>query len=828
MHKFILNLSILTALFASVLNSHAEDATQPIKFDYSLPGFKKPLFSTLSLTNGDDGTGLRLNYSSLYSSRLQSDQVDCSHNESLPIAPQAVGLARSVVHISCSKIEEDETTLYSEENCKLMQSCAESKTNKDMSTFANYGTAPTMAAQDYAGLLMEDWLPQMEKLETLRKFSDKKYGAGFSASCKSQFDFKASEGSSSCDKSLVEKGFKALNTSCSMMSKGCYNLGADYGKNVGENESAIAQFFAQRTENRSTEALAADNEMLESVGSILAGQGRADEKVKAVFAKLRQLSSENKLDPVFNFDADEFISGELTKNRHYKFFQGLAGKKLTAAAVKSEIEKHRRNTAQEILREDCKNSWTYQDICRKATKVSSGERGLYLSKLKAASRLKNVDKEHVDLLKFLYPRGITTDEDAKIVLNASRCVALGVIPKKQYAFWDSPISLPPVDSSSSSSPDFSSIRKDSPSTGTTSTFVATNGGDKPTDLSEGKAENKMEEEDPVIKKEDSGSSLKIADDFKMATSPNGATTPSNYMQPAVMNNTSGVEAPAAVEAVESKKEEAPATRALNDKIADLTKKLNATEDHLARLTDQQDDEQPQVGAQKKREEDNTTIAELQKQITALKAESSAKASEVKASGTGQGQVESSRALVSSSGSPSVEIKSEEPMAVTADSPMGRGVASASSSSSSATVSTAVESAQSKGPSGFSTSGGSSGKPLLVLSKTDGLSAEKITETICEKIIELGGQSFEIEENGVKMEIIPEFKDGKILLDEKGKPKFQKVVKGQKLAQTHGGRGPASAADKADMKRKDEEALKRERAEYLKLKKLTNQAIQKKD
>lgn len=120
---------------------------------------------------------------------------------------------------------------------------------------------------------------------------------------------------------------------------------------------------------------------------------------------------------------------------------------------------------------------------------------------------------------------------------------------------------------------------------------------------------------------------------------------------------------------------------------------------------------------------------------------------------------------------------------------------------------------------------------MMITAIDGMSSEKAAQTISNRILELNGTPFFIEEGGMVKEIIAVIKDGKVLLDEKGNPIYEKIVKGKvgdkKFAKLKDkARAPAAITDAADLKRDQEEKLKRERAEYLKLKNLTNGIIKK--
>lgn len=114
---------------------------------------------------------------------------------------------------------------------------------------------------------------------------------------------------------------------------------------------------------------------------------------------------------------------------------------------------------------------------------------------------------------------------------------------------------------------------------------------------------------------------------------------------------------------------------------------------------------------------------------------------------------------------------------------------------------------------------------------DGMSAEKATETIYNRILELKGLPFLIEELGMVKEIVPMIKDGKVMLDEKGKPIYEKIVKGKvsdkKFAKAKANsRVPASITNSADLKLQEEIELKKKRDRYLEMKKMTEDALKK--
>ncbi|MGZ3810023.1 MAG: hypothetical protein ACXVCE_18205, partial [Bacteriovorax sp.] len=288
---------------------------------------------------------------------------------------------------------------------------------------------------------------------------------------------------------------------------------------------------------------------------------------------------------------------------------------------------------------------------------------------------------------------------------------------------------------------------------------------------------------------------------------------------------------------ESKKTAAKANAVLNDKISELSRKLSSTEENLDRLKKESEAANAEKEQQKKMEEDSKTIADLKNQINDLKNQT-AKTETASVSDKGQ---DKSSAVSENSGTLSNQGASNEGNSKeSAFNRENRGGQEEQAQAPTRSVSSAMAQdnssvSNSRAPASASTSsqlGGS--KSGLILTKIDGLTAENAMEAINDKIIELDGRPFYIEEGGMVKEIVPLMKDGKIQLNESGKPLFTKVVKGKvgdkKFAQEKikkEQREPASITDAADLKRSEEEKMKRERAEYLKLKNITNQVIEKK-
>lgn len=850
MQKLFMSLIIINGIVGPSYGAETDFADSFVvpKVDYTFGGLLKKDTSTAlkvptySGSIGEDslGGGLSLNYSSMFVDKETSDLINCGGIKLELPSPQAVALAQSGMLASCANVLDEDEVVYSEENCRLLKSCSQAKTGNEEVNFANYTVGNNMAAEDLATLLLGDKLPQMEKMEALRKYADKKFGAGFSNSCRPQFDLKDA-GSDKCDSKLVDIGFVNLSETCSTAEKSCYNVGSEFGKNTPEKESSMINFFNQRTDSKVTDSLSADNEMLDTLSQILSSKDSADAKVKAVFAKMKQLNEDNKIDPVFGYDSDDFSNKDITKASHYKFFKSLAAKKMTSAAFKNEIEKHRRDYAKNILKNDCKTTMNYGDLCERVTSASFGKHQLYPNKIAAASKFKRLDSKHKEFLKLVFAKTVKTDKDALIILNASRCVALGVVPNSSTpSYLDISSSMSSINLGPSMGlrlgPDFWNSSS-SPSSTTVMNqqkeeLFSGAGLRMPSATNELRPKlNESQTEISEVKEKSLSDSF--SENLKNVTPSvnNGSIGSNSYVNNSSFNTISNANFRADVPAeqpVEKKvSTTAPVSNPLNDRLTELTKKLTATEEHLSKLQESKDEEASEKALQKKRDEDNKTIADLQNQIAQLKKEPS-KVSDKSPSVIADSNLANiARAPALSGSTPAVETKKEETdkgsMAV--ESAAVRSSGAAAPSSSTGTESNAIS--KSSSSSGGSSSGASSsgGKPLLVLSKSDGMTAEKITESINEKIMELGGQSFEIEENGVKMEIIPEMKGGKILLDAKGKPRFLKKIKNGKEESSSKVRVPASVTDHADLKRLEEEKTKRDRAMLKDLKNVTNKAVQ---
>lgn len=276
---------------------------------------------------------------------------------------------------------------------------------------------------------------------------------------------------------------------------------------------------------------------------------------------------------------------------------------------------------------------------------------------------------------------------------------------------------------------------------------------------------------------------------------------------------------------------------LSEKVNDLTRKLASSESNLEKFKAETKAAEEERARQAQAESDAKTIADLQAKL--VEANADAKKPAITSSITDK--VNSEPVPASFSISPK-SIKSEtgnkEKEVVAQNNPRDQEVRNNPVASS--TIATPTS--RNSNASAVSQSGVSSqmayapgdSRSSIVLTKMDGLTSENAVEKINEKITSLNGKPFYIEEGGIVKKIIPTIVNDVVAVDEFGKPIYEKIVVGndEKIALTQGKsqakakRAPASISDKADLKRDQEERLKFERAEYLKLRNLTNGILNK--
>lgn len=759
---------------------------------------------------------------------------------------------------ACSALSTDlSDNRYSETNCSLLVACSKVKMNKDRQSLMTSQTLPKLVAEDYVGLKLDRDILHMEKMENLRKFAEEKFGKDFSPSCKPIFNHRPKESATICNASVMDSGFIRMQTDCSIIKRNCYEKnGKDSPKNFSaflknfkpsDNEgSAVNSYFTERTSATVKATLGNDEALLEKIDEIISSTGSSDAKMDRIFNHLVELESQDKLDPVFNFSTESLSSSrEKYKNSsHYSFFEGLIKSKSNGARIKAALENYRKDTAKAILDKSCANAPSFNDICQDATDVLMTRKVHLWDRDHAARAIReDVEGDRYEILKSLYPNGIQSLKDYSIIMEAQRCKAFSFVktkkeresadPMKNYFGGSiglySPYVKPPQAADlwedehdgfgplynfsllNNRRPLFDSLtelEKSQPAVDTAKFDKYEFAPIKPNEASVEtfkKPDGKSAIETMSESFRNSGSGLSIpvtnsADNF-------GTSFNNNFSQFNVEKNSSDKN-----DVKPDVDQSASLNNNLTGKIDELSKRLVSSEENLARIKSQRATDEEELLKKQKLDEENKTIADLRAQINTLKAEAlkkpvpaavsveSMKApSPVNAVSTAA-RVESSVQNSEIKDKNSAESIAKAPRAVAPSAPSGSAPVSPSGNGG-----------------GISSVDSRNG---LILTKVDGLSSEKVAERIYEKITELKGAPFYIEEGGVLTEIIPEVVNNSVVKDKFGKPVFRrtKVVAAKSTDKPVVNRAPASITTKSELLQNEEK--QRERTRYLNLKEIT--------
>lgn len=694
-----------------------------------------------------------------------------------------------------------------------------------------------------------------------------------------------------CDSTVMDGGFIRMQEKCSLIGNYCYTSEEkeplkDFHTFLGDKvpvagEASILQsFISKRIDNATNNALGNDNEMLENLTAILNSKDKSEDKIQNVFNKLTEYKKQGKLDPLFGFSSEtiDSLPNSYKDSPHFKFFENLAQSNSSSETIRSSIEKYRMETTKKILAENCPILPRYSDICSDATALYNSKRIPIWDKNHASNRIpKDEEDERYIMLKAIYPNGIQSVDDFSAIMEAQRCKAFSFVAPvpgryrtggafgnqllDSSSIYESPPSLSGIsyglvlsDSQSDYLNSFNVQRHKRPNIildENDPSFIgpklntlkdpAYSGGGA---LSNEEIKARSNSAEKVENKFDSLSD-KISGGLQnsaKAIDSSGVTNSSRYFNGGSFNNLSNsvIEknsqaigtADSSLSERDSKTLKTPAD-SLNDKISELSKKLNTSEENLERMKTEREEAQLQKEKQIKIDEENKTIAELKTQINGLKADAK-KEADISAVAKKQNNPELEAANLSS-GNKATQFESRNSEGEQASSALAHH--SSNSSNRAPAAHSGGDAPNQNSSSGVrsiasvaSNASSNDSKISLVFTKMDSLSTEKASEQIYAKIMELKGVPFLIEEGGVVKEIIPKMVNDVVVTDKFGMPIYEKIIvseKGKRSKVAKAGKAPASIATKADLQRDQEERLKYERVQYLKLKKITNDVLNKK-
>ncbi|MBC7715121.1 MAG: hypothetical protein H7177_17380, partial [Rhizobacter sp.] len=778
------------------------------------------------------------------------------------IEPTVVDLSfgvRSVAHFyTCADSKDLSYARFSVNSCTKAATCRSSVEKIDANKKGVDDVLDAIIAKDMIkkSLIMHG--EDMERLENLTKFAQKKYNTKLEANCMARFQQKSI---SECNLGFAESTFVNYQKECSF-SIGCFNnddnvTGVQSFANFQEahKESKgkyMYDYYKYRVETKFNKEINNDDAKLELLGGLVASDSfkslNTAQKLEKFMNQLGIDSLGRVNDPVLAYDLGTGLAKRFqTSDKLKDLIKLLETKNISSKDFAAGFDEFRKKRAQALLgsKSTCSETPTFVKICSEATAVLNGKK-ITKAPMEAENLSSKSTMTPLDLEKIRKYLGAGFDEkDFETLVNARRCVDFNL--SDVYG-----TNINTIDSVADISGPNGGMNRDE-ANGFNPAKDATQASDNRSmrdiyESSGGKVTAEVKDETATSsdrKSTTSSSTEPVTETFAdkvvpfLPSATNRTITSNNFSDlygSGGFDTFAGKEKPKTDGALD-KGDSIPGQttgQSSQDKMNDyLLKKLASAEENLEKFKADAAAAEQDKAKQKKVDEETALIKDLKGQISDLKTQTAKsaqkKAADESAAVDSSAQPKSvSRNASANSGSGTISTRAE----ALAPAPGAENFDGAHISTAAASASRSIASSSGSVLTSVSNSDGSKTTTLasgLVVTTVDGMTAEKAALTISNRIIELNGTPFYIEEGGMVKEIIAVVKDGKVLLDDKGKPVFEKIVKGKvgdkKFAKVKNkDRAPAAITDAADLKRDQEEKLKRERAEYLKLKNLTNDAL----
>lgn len=766
--------------------------------------------------------------------------------------------------LACSEIRRDPNSRFLPTNCYLLKRCSNHKFSKATPSLVHSSLVGKILGEDYAEMILTEKISEMEKVETLKRFAEKNFKDIVPNNCKSSFNYdsKNIEDQKSCRSDLMDAGFLSYQKKC-LDGNNCYKGKGEYDSFLSKNfpfahgESGVHYFFVQKITKTLQKAAGGENEIMKEILSLMKTKESKESKITKLFKKLGELKDRGQLDPALAFgDSFNYYDSEhLNQSKHYAFVSKLFSVKgIKEDQAREQFMNYRKDYVQKSLASSCQDSPRFMDICKMATDTSRSKKVL-LDNRDSTLRIEAYpEAERLQALQEALPGVIVSSDDYNLYMDAKRCDSYSLELKRKsdetsidqelvdsasdrdraqtYSVFqniDMKVSTQVIDSLQSPVVSKALIEQSSESL---SAVESKSSSSRNTD--EVKSQKADAEPETAPTETTNGFS-----DFAHSAKEQASQSPfpsSDYTH----------SIPASLPEIKPSLPQAPdksivegmsGNGALNDKISDLTKRLNTAEENLAKMKEEKVQEDKDHEHEQKLAAEKAKVAELSKQIAEAKAQAQKeKAQAISSASSKAASFAPAVSMPTNRSSAYQEQKANADQYRRPSQTVQNEPRSQSSLQGSPLVSPQAPSSAISGSSGraiaSTTASAESAGPKIVLT---GLSPEKAREIISAKILSLpqsallSGAVLDVEEGGVLKQIIPLVVDGKVKLDELGNPMYEKIVRKKLAKGADKTRAPASVVDAADLKRMDEERMKKERsrAEYLKLKKLTEEARDKK-
>lgn len=769
-----------------------------------------------------------------------------------PVIPENIATMQASTHAlnritACS--DEVKTLGYDSDSCHQYEACAKAVFGVDDllafirgSDFFNNDIIPIFGAltsEFFSKAIVEKNLNDIEDKKFLRKYAEK---IGIDIPNRNQCEDKGY--TANCNKDDFEKLFQDIQKTCKESSgRNCYKLDdAAYTSIETNSQELKSDIFLDRiAEGKAVESLTNEKNIINDITEIIANTNEKNTKskdgkstpvytarIKKIKEYLVNLEKDKKIDPYLkllknNDDSIAFFVKEIAR---------VEKKDSSSLAAKfQELRKNR--IQQEFNQERCESSISLKRLCEQKVAMDYNDKSnvkpIDPKEMSAMANAQDYDSEF-DRIKKTKANFLKNKNEFVALLKGYQCYLLVYDFAKNKNLEEKTCLKDPLVTKKEDSifGGGAKIRKNQ---------------DLVTDVQKAESDNKTSvnvsaiERDTTIKSTDAVEQFQAADKvdltktFEQSFAEKGMITPVNNTGVIENKKSNGTTSyiPTNNEVANEESEEESdrkiknKNKSISEQIEELNKKLAATEDSLNSLKNKKSEDK--VNSDDKNS-DSSQIKSLENQIKSLKQDLAIANAKKNSPVNDSGETKSN---VANSNSNNLKTNSNTSYE-RAPASVAKKIEDDNNESSIKDISRApaVSSGIANSSSGIQPKDSTSKLLGLSLTKVDGMTNEAVAETINSKIIESNGQPFLIEEGGFVKEIVPVIKDGKIVLDEKGKPMFEKIIKGKvaDLKNKNSKRAPASITSQADIQKAEQLKVKAEqdRQKYEMLKKLSSEAV----
>ncbi|MBC7537487.1 MAG: hypothetical protein H7281_01600 [Bacteriovorax sp.] len=763
--------------------------------------------------------------------------------------------------------------------CSAQISCANAMYRSGISVNLESINETEKIAEEVIAFDMKEKINEMDSVNRLRKFAEIKYPSlDLSKYCKEGVfespSLTEEAGPDKCKMSIVNNAFRMAEGKCKVGTVNCFPFAEDI--KIEPDANLLESVFKERTENRLNESMKNEDLILGALSAIFSDKKlNTNKKVQTAYDYLYK--NQLILDPILS----QFINGYSTKMLNVSFDVVLrnliaSSENDSVLEIRQKIENLRFQETQKTLLKKCKTVPTVAQLCKTGKELTSGAE-VQASREQIIETTKTRKNSNWNIMA----------NEKKLVQDANRCTTFGLgrpfvlsyqrakgatisfstfgtDDVTEYESLDEIIKIAGskktrkqkkqyiMNKNGNITPDapisFDSKKSEKTNDRADSLLLTYNSGTIP-------PKNRVEMSSVIAPSTTSSVTPAITDHIATTTTapeakstvntiqPSSSTTPFSVLNANEISNssnalpkvlTSNVQSASYISSTET-------NNALNDQITALNKKISTSQDRLSKNSsakvDKFENDSKNDLENKLADSDNSEkINAMKKEVAELKAsrdiEQIATTRKKESEVVSPKNTEDQALATSTSSSVSTAPNSIDKNNYT-------GKATASSSSSHSSESSGAGEMRSSAPvassPALSANAHIGSSNTLVLTKTDG------AEVISNKIIQQqSGESFFIEEDGKFMEVVPLMNGSKFVLDTDGKPRFEKIIKCEGTdkvcieAKLHARsrvaskKAPASNITSiADLKKSQEEQLKYDRVEYLKLLNLTKNYFDKK-